>query len=84
VEEATAADAPGVPLPLERAVAHLPRVELNAEESLAAGHGRVLGPAGLRGPYGVFSPQGRLIGVYEDEGTKARPQVIMASKAAGR
>jgi tRNA pseudouridine55 synthase len=79
VEEATDVDTPGVPLPLERAVAHLPRVELDPEESIAAGHGRVLGPAGLQGPYGVFSPQGRLIGVYEDQGTKAVPQVIMAS-----
>jgi tRNA pseudouridine55 synthase len=84
VEEATAADTPGVPLPLERTVAHLPRVDLESEEALAARHGRILGPAGLAGPYGVFSPEGRLIGVYEDEGTKARPQVIMASEAAVR
>jgi tRNA pseudouridine55 synthase len=82
VEEATSADTPGVPLPLERAVAHLPRVDLDLEESLAAGHGRILAPAGLEGPYGVFSPQGRLIGVYEDQGTKAVPQVIMAPEAA--
>ncbi|MDP9328854.1 MAG: tRNA pseudouridine(55) synthase TruB [Actinomycetota bacterium] len=84
VEEATAPDAPGTPLPLERAVAHLPRVDLDPEEAVAARHGRILGPAGRAGPYGVFSPEGRLIGVYEDEGTKARPQVIMAAEAAIR
>ena len=84
VEEATAPDEPGVPLPLERAVAHLPRVDLEPEEAVAAGHGRILGPAALAGPYGVFSPEGRLIGVYEDEGTKARPQVIIASEASIR
>ena len=84
IEEATAPDAPGPPLPLERAVAHLPRVDLDPEEAVAARHGRILGPAGRAGPYGVFSPEGRLIGVYEDEGTKARPQVIMAAEAAIR
>ena len=67
------------PLPLERAVAHLPRLELSSEEAVAAGHGRVLGPAGIEGPYAVFAPGGgELIGVYEDEGPKARPQVILA------
>lgn len=78
VERATPPDAPGTPLPLERVVAHLPRVDLEPEEAIAAGHGRILGPAGLGGPYAVFSPQGRLVGVYEDEGPKARPQVIIA------
>jgi hypothetical protein len=29
----------------------------------------------------VFSPDGTLIGVYEDEGPKARPQVILAAQA---
>jgi tRNA pseudouridine55 synthase len=82
VEEATAPDAPGIPLPIERAVGHLPRVELNPHEATAARHGRILGPAALAGPYGVFSPEGSLIGVYEDEGTKATPQVIMAPEAA--
>jgi tRNA pseudouridine55 synthase len=51
------------PLPLERAVAHLPRLELSSEEAAAAGHGRVLGPAGIQGPYGVFAPSGALVGV---------------------
>jgi tRNA pseudouridine55 synthase len=65
-------------LPLERAVAHLPRLVLSSEEAIAAGHGRILGPAALIGPYAVFAPDGTFIGVYEDEGTKARPQVILA------
>jgi tRNA pseudouridine55 synthase len=69
------------PLPLERAVAHLPRLELSSEEAAAAGHGRVLGPAGIQGPYGVFAPSGALVGVYEDEGPRARPQVILAPSA---
>ncbi len=81
-EGAAAPETPGILLPLERAVSHLPRVDLDPEEAKAAGHGRILGPAGLAGPYGVFSPEGRLLGVYEDEGTKARPQVIIAPDPA--
>lgn len=79
--DATPPDAPGTPLSLERAVAHLPRIDLSAEEADAAGHGRILGPGGMAGPYGVFSPDGRLIGVYRDDGAKARPQVILAPSA---
>lgn len=71
-------EAPGDPLPLERAVGHLPRLDLGDEEAVAAGHGRVLGPAGIAGPYAVFGPDGRLIGVYADDGPKARPEMILA------
>jgi tRNA pseudouridine55 synthase len=79
VGEAVAPDAVGEPLPIETAVAHLPRLVLGPEEALAASYGRPLGPAGIAGPYGVFDPDGRLIGVYEDEGPRARPRVILAS-----
>lgn len=71
----------GTPLPLERAVAHLPHLELSPEEAIAASHGRILGPAAIAGPYAVCAPTGALIGVYQDEGTKARPQVILAPSA---
>ena len=81
--DATDPDDPGDPLPIERAVAHLPRLELEPEEAVAAGHGRVLGPLGIEGPYGVFSPDGTLIGVYEDDGGMARPQVILAGPVPG-
>ena len=67
-----------LPVPIERAVAHLPRLPLDAEEASAASHGRALGPAGIAGPYAVFDPDGRLIGVYRDEGAMARPEVILA------
>ena len=66
------------PLPIEAAVRHLPRIELAADEAVAASHGRPLGPAGIAGPYGVFGPDAWLIGVYEDDGPRARPQVILA------
>ena len=83
VADARAPEDPGTPLPVERAVAHLPRMVLQEDEATAAGHGRVLGPAGLEGPYGVYAPGGRLIGVYRDDGAKARPEVILAVPVDG-
>ncbi len=77
VERASPPEDPGMPKPMADAVAHLPRVVLDPEEAVAAGHGRVLGPTGLHGPYAVFSPEGALVGVYEDDGTKGRPAVIV-------
>jgi tRNA pseudouridine55 synthase len=64
-------------VPLHHAVAHLPRVRLSADEARAAGNGSILAPAGLAGPYAVFAPDGRLVGIYLDDGAKARPQVIL-------
>lgn len=78
LEEAVPPEEVGSPLPLEAAVRHLPRVELSRDEAEAARHGRPLGPAGLAGPYGVFDPEGRLVGVYRDDGARARPEVILA------
>jgi tRNA pseudouridine55 synthase len=76
--DAVAPDRVGEPLPIAAAVGHLPRLDLGADEAVAASHGRPLGPAGIAGPYGVFATDGRLIGVYEDDGPLARPQVILA------
>ena len=76
--DAVPPDGVGDPLPIAAAVGHLPRLDLAADEAAAASHGRPLGPAGIAGPYGVFAPDGRLIGVYEDDGPRARPQVILA------
>ena len=78
VRDAVAPNDPGDPLPLERAVGHLQRLDLDTDEAVAAGHGRVLGPAGIAGAYAVFAPAGTLIGVYRDEGAQARPLVILA------
>ena len=78
VDDAVLPDRVSEPLPIEAAVDHLPRLDLDAEEAVAASHGRPLGPSGLTGPYAVFGPDGRLIGVYEDDGPRARPQVILA------
>jgi tRNA pseudouridine55 synthase len=78
VESATTPEDPGPPLPMERAVAHLPGITLHEEEAKVAVHGCCLGPAGIEGPYRAVAPDGRLIGVYRDEGAKAVPEVILA------
>jgi len=76
--DAVPPDAPGDPLPLERAVAHLPRLDVEEEEARAAGYGRCLGPSAIDGPYGVFGPGGRLIGIFRDSGTKSCPELVLA------
>jgi tRNA pseudouridine55 synthase len=78
VQDAVSPEDPGAPLPVERAVAHLPRVEVEPEEARAAANGSVLGPAGVEGPYAVFGPQGRLIGIWRDDGPKAKPEMVLA------
>lgn len=77
VADAVPPHAPGRPLPVEAAVAHLPRVDLGAEESRAASHGSILAPAGIEGPYAVFDPGGELLGIYRDDVAKARPEVVL-------
>jgi tRNA pseudouridine55 synthase len=69
----------GEPLPIERAIGHLPSVHLDAEEARAASHGRLLGQAAIDGPYAVFGPDGALKGIYRDAGASARPEVVLAS-----
>jgi tRNA pseudouridine55 synthase len=78
VDEATPPHDPGPVLPLERAVEHLAAVTLDEEEARVASHGSCLGPAGIEGPYQALDPNGRLIGIYQDDGAKAVPQVILA------
>jgi tRNA pseudouridine55 synthase len=78
VEEASPPDEAGDLLPVERAVAHLPRFELEPEEARVARHGSILGPAGIEGPYAVFDPDGALVAIYRDDGPKARPEMVLA------
>jgi tRNA pseudouridine55 synthase len=80
LEDARSPDDPGPLLPVERAVHHLPEVGLDPEEAIAASHGRILGPAGIAGPYRAVGPDGTLIGIYRDDGAKAVPEVILAAR----
>lgn len=78
IREASPPERLGAPLPIERAVAHLPRVDLEeAEEARAAANGSILAPAGFEGPYGVFAPDGHLVGVWRDAGAKAKPETVL-------
>jgi tRNA pseudouridine55 synthase len=79
VRDAGPPEDPGPVLELARAVSHLPRVPLEAEEAVAVSHGRPLGPSGISGPYGVFAGSGELLAVYEDDGPRARPLVVLAA-----
>jgi tRNA pseudouridine55 synthase len=79
VEDARPPDSPGPLLPLDRAVDHLEAVDLTEDEAKAAMHGTILGPAGMGGPYRVLGPEGALIGIYSDRGSKAVPEVILAT-----
>jgi tRNA pseudouridine55 synthase len=76
--DATSPDHPGDMLPLDRAVEHLAGITLHPEEAKVAVHGCCLGPAGITGPYRAVAPDGRLIGIYRDDGAKAVPEVILA------
>jgi tRNA pseudouridine55 synthase len=79
VDGAAAPDAPGAPMALERAVAHLPRLVLEEEESKAAANGSILAPAGIEGSYAVFAADGRLLGIWRDAGAKAKPEMVLAA-----
>ena len=83
VADARPPDDPGTPLPLDRAVTHLPRMELDREEAVAARHGRSLGPPDGPGLHAAFDPDGRLVGVYRDCGTKACPEVVIPDDTSG-
>ncbi|MGH2684229.1 MAG: tRNA pseudouridine(55) synthase TruB, partial [Actinomycetota bacterium] len=77
LEDSSPPEAAVEPLPMERAVSHLPRMELSEDEAEAARHGRPLGPPDGPGFHAAFDPQGRLVGVYRDCGTKACPEVVL-------
>jgi tRNA pseudouridine55 synthase len=76
-EDGRSPDDPGTPLDPVATVEHLPFVDLSAEEAVAASHGRILGPAGVEGPYRVHGPDGTLVGIYHDDGPKAVPELIL-------
>ena len=77
LQDASPPDAPDELLPVERAVDHLPRLELSEDEAEAARHGRPLGPPDGPGFHAAFDPGGRLVGVYRDCGTRACPEVVL-------
>lgn len=54
-----------------------PRRELSAEEAEATGHGRSLEPAGIDGVYAACDPDGRVMALLRDEGSRTKPVVVI-------
>lgn len=54
-----------------------PRRELSPDEAEAAGHGRALTPAGLDGVYAATDPDGQVIALLEDSGSRTRSVVVV-------
>jgi tRNA pseudouridine55 synthase len=55
----------------------LPRRDLTADEAIAASHGRALAPAGIDGLYAATAPDGRVIALLRDEGTRTTSEVVL-------
>jgi tRNA pseudouridine55 synthase len=67
------------PRPIEEAVAHLPSFRLvHPDEARAASNGACVAPADIEGPYALFAPDGRLIGMWRDTGAKSCPEMVLA------
>lgn len=66
-----------------QALPHLERVDVDAEQARAVGHGVVfpaaalLGTRSLAGPFAVFDPAGELLAVYEPTRGACRPAVVL-------
>jgi tRNA pseudouridine55 synthase len=76
--EALEAD-PVLSLPLDDAVAvAFPRREVELALAVDLSHGKPLPPVSIEGTYGVFAPDGRVIGLVAEREGMARPVVVLA------
>ncbi|HEX2132113.1 MAG TPA: tRNA pseudouridine(55) synthase TruB, partial [Actinophytocola sp.] len=72
------ADAPGLSLPLDAAVAAaFPRRDVDERSAAALLRGQRLPAADIAGTYGVFDPAGRAIALAVDEGHASRSVVVL-------
>jgi tRNA pseudouridine55 synthase len=72
------ADAPGLSLPLDAAVAAaFPRRDVDERAAAALLRGQRLPAEGIPGTYGVFDPAGRAIALAVDEGHATRSVVVL-------
>ena len=51
--------------------------DLNADEAVAASHGRALEAAGIDGLYAATDPDGRVIALLRDEGERTKSEVVL-------
>jgi tRNA pseudouridine55 synthase len=54
-----------------------PRRDLDEVEVLDTGHGRALSPAGIDGVYAATAPDGRVMALLEDAGSRTRSVVVI-------
>lgn len=72
------ADAPRLSYTIDEACLQtFPRRDLTADEAESAGHGRPLTPAGIAGVYAAADPDGRVIALLEDVGSRTRSVVVI-------
>lgn len=72
-----------VSIPLATAVARcLPRRDVDAALARTLSHGGTLPAAGIAGPYGVFAPDGRVVGIVSERSGRARAEVVLAPAQA--
>jgi tRNA pseudouridine55 synthase len=72
------ADQPRLSLSLDEAcLLTFPRRDLTPEEAESAGHGRALRAAGIDGVYAAAVPDGRVIALLTDEGTRTKSVVVV-------
>lgn len=77
IDQATSLENVGRPLPLEAAVKHLSRRDLDGAQAEAVVDGRPLDPTGIEGPYACFDPEGMLLAVYRDRGSIAKAEMVL-------
>ncbi|OBA82678.1 tRNA pseudouridine(55) synthase TruB [Mycobacterium sp. 1164966.3] len=72
------AQRPRLSLTLDQACLLLfPRRDLTTDEAEATGNGRSLSPAGIDGVYAACAPDGRVIALLRDEGSRTKPVVVI-------
>lgn len=54
-----------------------PRRDLDADEAVAASHGRALEAAGIDGLFAATDPDGRVIALLRDEGERTKSEVVL-------
>ncbi|ORA08904.1 tRNA pseudouridine(55) synthase TruB [Mycobacterium arosiense] len=54
-----------------------PRRDLSAEQAEATAHGRSLAPAGIDGVYAACDPDGRVMALLRDEGSRTKSVVVI-------
>ncbi|CAM3665864.1 tRNA pseudouridine(55) synthase TruB [Kibdelosporangium persicum] len=70
---------PGLSLDLDKSVATaFKRYDVDERQTAALRYGQRIPAAGVQGTYGVFDPQGHVLALATDEGSVARPIVVLA------